>query len=419
MPGELLQRLLGWQALAAFRYRDFRLLWTGAFVSFCGSWIQNVAQGWLVYELTNDEAMLALVMFFQQIPVFFLGPVAGTLADVVNRRFLMVASHTLFGSMALLLAYLSWTGQVQYWHIVAVSLVQGVLMSIDIPARQSLVSAVVPREVIAAAIPIQAMTFNVARIVGPAIGGVLLAKYGPAVSYGVNGMSFVAMVFAALAIRADISGTRVVSGPIRDLIFEGMRYTLRDQRLRALFLLETTTAVCGLFYISLMPAIARDKLGLGEQGLGNLYTATGVGAICGLLLLMILSLKPVKALLVRVSMTTMALALLGLSVAPSKPVALVFLALAGASSIMQFNTTNTLFQLLAPPELRGRVLAMHMWALSGLGPFGLPLFGYVAREWNTARALALGGACIGLVAAISWAFRLPPADPAGVSDDLL
>jgi MFS family permease len=388
-----------------FRHRDFRLLWIGAFASFTGSWIQNVAQGWLVWDLTQDEARLAFISFCAMAPVSIFGPFAGTLADTFNKRKVLILAQATFAAGALFLMIAVAGGFVQYWHIVMVAIVIGIAGAIEMPTRQSVVSRVVPPEDIPAAIPLNALTFNGARVIGPAIGGVLLAVFGVAVCYGINGLSYLALILAVIAIRADLRPIEREPQPIQDLIFEGMLYTMRDVRLKTLLFLEAAVSVFGMFYLILMPAIAREMLGLGQKGLGIAMSTIGIGAIIGIIAVTKLSGKPVKARLVLSSMTCIGIALFALGFVRTPILAFPLLALVGACAIMQFNTTNTLFQLISPDHLKGRVLSMHIWAISGLGPFGFLLFGWIAREASIPIALHTGGACIMIGALWGWAKR--------------
>lgn len=398
----------------AFRHRDFRLMWTGAFLSFTGSFVQNIAQGWLVYELTGDEAKLAFVTFCGMGPVAILGPFAGTLADTLNKKKVLVLSQLMFASGALFLAYMTSTQQVQYWHVVAVALMFGSVGALEMPTRQSILSRVVPPEDLAAAVPLNAMTFNFARLVGPAIGGALLAAFGAQLCYLVNGVSYLFMISAVIAVRTDLSAIRREPQPIGDLILEGMRYTFRDLRLRTLFVMELVTSSCGLVYIALIPAIAKDMLKLDKQGLGWAMATIGLGAISGLSLMTVLSDRKVRSLMVRISMVLIGVGLICLAVSRTPYLAFPLLAIIGGSVIIQFNTTNTLFQLLSPDHLRGRVLSMHIWAISGLGPFGILFFGWLAGATKGSTtltisgiplALSAGGCCVLLGAAWGWKNR--------------
>lgn len=389
----------------AFRHRDFRFLWTGSFLSFVGSWIQNVAQGWLVYDLTQDTAKLGLVMFCSAAPTTLLGPIAGVFTDTMNRRRLLVLCNSVFASGALFLAIATYFQFIQYWMILVVALSSGLMATVEIPTRQSLISKTVPEEDLAAAIPINALTFNAARMIGPAIGGYLLAKFGVSICYGINFLSFSAPIFTVLAIRADLRAEKRESQPIGDLLFEGMLYTLRDARLRTLFLMESTTSLFALFYVAMMPAIAADMLGLGKQGLGFAWTSVGVGAVIGLVLVAVLADRPIRPLLIRIAMFTMGIALLGLSICRQAWLAYPLLAVVGGAGVMQFNVTNTLFQLLSPPRLRGRVIAMHVWALAGLSPFSSLIFGWIARQTSIPLSLQIGGIAILFGFLLSWLNR--------------
>jgi MFS family permease len=364
--------------------------------------VQNVAQGYLVYELTRDPAKLAMVTLCGTLPVAIIGPFAGTLADVVNRRVMLVAAQACFATTAMTMALLTYTGLIQYWHFLVAATFIGIVACIEMPLRQSVVSKVVPKSDLAAAIPLNAMTFNFARLFGPAIGGQLLEYFGPHLCYFVNGCTFSGLIFAALAIRADLRATQREPQPVKDLLFEGMRYTIRDPRLRTIFILEVIVSAFGLAYLALMPAIARDQLGLGKVGLGHALSAIGIGALVGLVMVAALADKPIKATIVRSAMTALGLSLLLLSQATNPYVAFVILALAGASGVAIFNTCNALFQLLSPARLRGRVLSMHVWALSGVGPLLLPAFGWIAREYSTQMSVLLGGAAVLVGAAWGW-----------------
>lgn len=402
----LARRLQRAPSLRPFRHRDFRLLWCGAFVSFIGSWVQNVAQGWLVYyHLDQGVERLAFVAFCSMAPITALGPFAGALADTLNKRNVLALTQLGYAIGALFLAVATWQGFVQYWHVVVVALLFGTLNTIEMPARQSIVGTIVPPDDLSAAIPLNAMTFNLARVLGPAVGGLLLQQFGPAVCYTINGISYFALLGAALGLHTNLNAHPRDPQPIRDLVLEGMKYTFRDVRLRTLFLMESTVSIFALFYLGLMAAIAKDMLGLDERGLGFAMTSIGVGAISGLILLSQLARMPIKATLCRVAMTTMGLTLIALSAVREPALAFALFALAGASGVIQFNTTNVLFQSISPPYLRGRVMAMHLWALSGLTPIGSLLFGWLAHQTSLPHSLAIGGSIVLIGAALSWINR--------------
>jgi len=387
--------------------RDFRILWIGSFLSFSGSWIQNVAQGFFVYNLTNDEAKLALVSFAGSLPVFLLGTIAGSLADSVNPRRVLFWTQIIYAVLTLWLAYATWQGFVAYWQVVVIAGLIGITSTIEMPTRQSVVGKVVPRDLLSVAVPAQAMTFNVARIVGPAIGGILLSRFGVASCYAVNGLSFLALAASALAIRSKLDNPRQAPQPIRDLITEGALYVWRENRLRTLLILETVTAVFGIFYMPMISAYVVQILGYesksdaAKSAIGHAYTAVGIGAVIGLLLLLRMHASAHKGRMVLVAMIGMAVGLLAISLVRIEFVAWMFLALLGGSTMVQFNTTNSLFQLLSPERLRGRTLSMHIWALNGLSPFGVLGLGYFASVTRSMPIPNIGG---GVEAALKLGF---------------
>lgn len=414
MPGPF-STLQGWKSalaesrlLRVLRFPDFRLLWIGTFLSFTGSWVQNVAQGYYVYNLTHNAVLLALVSFAWNVPVLFLGLFAGSFSDRFDKRAVLIWTQVFFTCTAFYLALATYFGFVQYWQIVAVSFLNGFVSCIEMPTRQSIVSRVVPVEELAAAVPINSMTFNVARILGPAIGALILDKIGVSACYFINAISFFALVWAGWAIRSDLKPTESHASPLSDLVFEGALYTFRDYRLRTLFLLETVTACFGLAYVPLIPAYVQDVLKVADPkaGNGHAYTAVGIGAIVGLLLVAYLADSPRKGRIIQFSMWSMGAGLMLLSAVRIPIVAFAVFACIGLSSMMQLNVTNSLFQLLSPDRLRGRVLAMHIWALNGLSPFGVLFMGWTADRtanvhgnlWvasgGVPLALECGGVCM-------------------------
>lgn len=374
-----------------FRHRDFRLLWIGAFFSFIGSWIQNVGQGYLVYELTKSKEMLAWISFCSQIPVTFLGPFAGSLVDTMDKKKLLVYSQVFFACSALLIAFLATFKLLRLEHLIIVALLNGVVSCLEMPARQSVISATVPKEDLPVAIPFQGLTFNLARVVGPAIGGLLLAKLGAETCYWVNGLSFLALIFAGLAVRSDLAAKQSREGGMMDLIIEGFHYTLREPRLKMLLVLEISISLCSLFYLAQMPAIAKDLLGQGKEGLGHVYTSIGIGAILALAVTAKTADIHVKGLLIRTAVTVMGFGLIGLAFTRSLLFAIPILVALGMSGVTIFNTCNSLFQMIAPERLRGRVVSMHIWALNGVGPIGTIAFGILAEKRGLPIAMQLSG----------------------------
>jgi MFS family permease len=403
----------GMPLLRVLQYRDFRILWIGAFVSFTGGQISNLAQGYFVYQLTGDEAKLALIPFVWSMPVFLFGLVAGSFADRFDKRRVLILAQLLFGVNSLYMAAATYWGFIQYWQIIVIAVMNGLIACVEMPTRQSIVSRVVPIEDLTAAIPVNAMTFNVARIAGPSIGGLILnSALGVFGCYLIDGISYLALVGSLRQIKSDLSPATRSTSSIKDLVIEGGLYAMRDIRLRTLWLLELATALFGLSYSALMPAYAKDVLAHGDDAaakrvLSMAVVAIGVGAFSGLLLVTQLAHNRHKGWIIRGAIGMISVGLIGLSLTDQPVIALPFLALAGAGAIMQLNTTNALFQTLAPDRLHGRVLAMHIWALNGLSPFGVLMFGQIARATRDSTTLpvsggvpfafGLGGAIMGVI----------------------
>lgn len=402
----------GLPLLRVLQYRDFRILWIGAFVSFTGGQISNLAQGYFVFNLTGDEAKLALIPFVWSMPIFLFGLVAGSFADRFDKRRVLILAQLAFGLNSLYMAAATYWGFIQYWQIIMIAVMNGLIACIEMPTRQSIVSRVVPIEDLTAAVPVNAMTFNVARIAGPAIGGILLSRVGVFGCYLVDGISYLALIGSIRQIRSDLTPTHRPSSSLKDLVIEGGLYAIREVRLRTLWLLELATALFGLSYSALMPAYAQEVLAHGNQAqskqiLSMAVVAIGMGAFAGLLIVTQLANSRHKGWIIRGAIGMIAVGLVGLSLTNRTEVALPFLALAGAGAIMQLNTTNALFQTLAPERLHGRVLAMHIWALNGISPFGVLMFGKIASATRASTdlpvaggvpfAFALGGALMGLI----------------------
>ena len=395
----------------ALRHADFRLLFFGAMLSFTGSQIQNVAQGYYVFELTGDKAKLAMVTFFFTIPVLFLAPFSGAIADHVDRRKAMIASLVASAAGAAILAVGYHWKWLTYEMILAISFMNGIVQTVEAPARQSVVRTVVGDEDLPYAVPAQAMTFNLSRIFGQALGGVIASIWGVEACFFINAISFAALIWAVVRIRADLRPKKGELGPISDLLLDGIRYTFRHIGLRTLFLMETATAIFGMFYISLMPAIANQKIGDKPIHLGFAQSAIGIGALTGLSVISWLSGKTPRPLLTRIAMTNVSIGLMLLSLVNHSWIVYPILGLVGMSTIMQFNTTNILFQLMSPENLRGRVISMHLWAISGLATLGIPIFGQIAQRVSLDRALLVGGAILAAFSVWAWGAHGRVQDP--------
>ncbi|MDQ2986460.1 MAG: MFS transporter [Armatimonadota bacterium] len=398
-----LRRSIG-HSFRTLRIRDFKLYWIGAFLSFVGSWVQNTGQQWLVFDLTNSEQALGLMTFIGAAPMFFLSPFGGWLADRANKRMVLVVCQATFAISAFVLAFAVWQGFATFWMITGMAFVNGCTSVIEIPTRQSMISNLVPSEDLASALPLSAATFNTARILGPAIGGLLLGTYGPAACYLINGLSFSAIIFAVLAIRADLRSTSDRSASLKESLFEGIRHVYATPAFRTLVFMMMVTAVCAMFYISLVSAFAGRVLNVGAQGFGYLLTSTGVGAIIGLLTITWLSSKPVKGWIPIIAMCGLGGSLVIVSLTHEMWQSCLALGMMGVFGVGQMVGTNTALQYFSPPELRGRIISVHVWSMAGLNPVGALLFGKVAEEIGLPITFRIGGFIVLFVGILTLLF---------------
>jgi MFS family permease len=374
-----------------------------------GDWVQIVAQGWLVYDLTRDPSMLGLVTFMQQVPAFFIAPFGGALADQFNKRRTVMATQGTLALSALTLAALTIGGVVQVWHIMALGLLNGTVRAFDWPSRQSLISELVERDDLPNAIPLTGATFNIARFVGPAVGGLLLEAVGPGLCFLVNGISFATILIGLAALRPRPIQLEEKLMPLMQRVTEGVRVVIATPAFRTLVMLEVCLSTFGMFYVAQLPAFAEGVIQVGEKGLGYLYSAMGVGAVSGLGMLALLSRWEGRGRLPAIAMNGFGLCLVSLGaigvhaiglVRPwaMEPLALLAMALIGFCSTSMLNAANALLQANAEDQVRGRVLAVHFWALIGVAPFGNLGFGYVAKSIGVAPSFVIGGTLCLLVA---------------------
>ena len=377
------------QTFRAMRSPQFRRYWLGAFFSFVGSWIQNVAQSWLVYDLTRSEFLLGLVGFMQGIPMLFLAPLGGALSDRWNRRTILLITQSLFAVSALTLALLTYTGWIRYEIILGLVLLNGLVLSVDLPTRQSLVGQLVPREDLGNGIALNAAAFHTARILGPAVGGILLEVFGPAPCFLINSLSFSAILLALWSIRMHGVPEHLSRVSLWDSLQEGVRFIVQRRDLLALWLNVMVLSAFGLSYLVLLPVFAEKVFQIGKAGLGQLYTAAGVGSVLGLLLVARLSGEVPKGWLVLMAANGFTWSVIGFAHAPNAWVAHGLLMLAGMFGVMQLVSTNTVLQTSAPDSLRGRVVALHSWAINAPAPFASLLIGKLAQAWSAPTAVTV------------------------------
>jgi MFS family permease len=379
------------ETFASLRFPNFRLWFLGQTLSLMGTWMQSVAQGWVVYQLTSSELALGAVSFIGTIPTLFLMLPGGVIVDRVPRRRLLLVTQTVMMLLAFIMGGLAATGKLQVWQIAVLAAILGITQSFDAPGRQALaVEMVEDRRYLSNAIALNSTIFNLARIVGPAIGGAVLAAVGAAWCFGLNGLSFVAVLIALLLMRLPSTVAEVRSAPLLEQTMIGLRYVWNDVPIRTMMLLVAVGALFGSFYAVLLPAFAATVLNVGEIGLGGLNVAVGVGALIGSLIVASLSQWRHKPLLLTAASLLFPVALLGLAATRSFPVCLVSLALVGVGFVTQNASINTLIQEAIPDELRGRVMAVYSLTFFGTAPFSALLAGGLAQAFGPRIGVAIG-----------------------------
>lgn len=393
-------------AFRALRHRNFRLFFAGQLISLVGTWMQTVAQSWLVYRLTGSAVLLGTVAFVSQIPVFFLATVGGIVADRYPKRRVVIATQTAEMLLAFLLAGLTLTGIVQVWQIIVLAGLLGVANAFDIPARQAFFVEIVGKEDLQSAIGLNSSIFNGARIIGPTIAGILVATIHEGWCFFINGVSFVAVLVALLMMRVVEPEAPPGKRDGWQDALEGFRYALGSPTISSLLLLVGLVSVVGIPYTVLMPIIADRVLNAGARGLGLLMGATGVGAVMGALTLAMR--RSVRGLgrLAAAAAGGFGVSLALFSFSRSLALSMVLLVPVGYFVMLQMASTNTLLQSMAPDHLRGRIVALYSMMFMGMSPAGSLGAGFTADRLGAPVTLALGGiAC--MLGAVVFARRLP------------
>jgi len=391
----------------ALRHRNYRLFFGGQSVSLVGSWITRVATSWLVYRLTGSELLLGVVGFCSQVPLLVLAPFAGVLVDRWDRHRILVITQILSALQSAALAFLALRGIINVTEIIVLQLAQGVINSFDTPARQAfVVEMVADREDLPNAIALNSSMVNASRILGPSIGGVLIAAVGEGWCFAVDAVSYLAVIGSLLAMRFERT-PRVRRPP--NMIAElrgGITYALGFPPIRALLLLIAVTGMMGMPYMTLMPAIAAVVLHGGPHTLGILLTSSGVGALAGTIYLA--SRHSVVGLgkVIIAATTAMALGLVAFSLSHSLALSLAILPFVGAGMMVQTASANTILQTVVDEDLRGRVMALYSVAILGTQPIGSLLAGVLAERIGSQNTILAGGAICGL-AAVWFTFARP------------
>jgi MFS family permease len=414
-PRRVVTGTLPWrQTFAALKHRNFRLFFAGQMISLIGTWMQNTAQSWLVYQLTGSKLLLGIVAAVGSAPMLLFSMWGGSVADRHPKRTVLLFTQSGMMVLAFVFAALVWSGLVRPWHIMALAALGGVAMAFDMPARQAFVMEMTSREDLMNAVSLNSSVFNGARVIGPAVAGVLMAQAGLAACFFLNGLSFVAVLAGLLLMRLPRFVPPAVPASTWQHALDGFAYVAKHRRVRTLLLLVAFVGVFGWSYSVLLPAFATDVLRVGSREYGMLLSANGIGALCGALTVATYGGRLSRRFLVFGGLGLFSLMLLLLAVTRNYYLALVFLAIAGAGMLLYFSTSNTVIQTSVADGMRGRV--MGIWALmfGGMMPLGGLEAGALSHWFGVQWTVAIGAVVCGAAALVAWllARRNPPSPDA-------
>lgn len=390
----------------ALKHRNYRLYVAGQMISLIGTWMQTVAQSWLVYRLTDSATLLGLVAFASQIPIFLLASVGGAFADQHNRHRILVIAQSIAMLLAATLAALTLSGLIQVWHIFVLASLLGLVNAFDIPTRQSFLIDLVGKQDLFNAISLNSSIVNGARLIGPALAGVLVAAVGEGWVFFINAVSFVAVLAGLLMIRVTRQRRAKLSRSKLASILEGFHYAWHTRPVRGLLLLLGVVSLMGMPYAVLMPIFADRVLNGGADALGMLMGASGFGALIGALTLAARSDIYGLGRWVAWASAGFGIGLVLFSFSTSFPLSVAIMIVTGFAMMIEMSASNTLIQTMVPDTLRGRTMAVYSMMFMGMAPLGALLAGTLADHIGAPLTVRLGGTmCV--IGALIFALALP------------
>lgn len=390
----------------ALRHRNYRLFFSGQGLSLIGTWMTILATAWLVYRLTNSVFLLGIVSFSGRIPSLLFAPFAGVLADRWNRKKLLVITQILSMLQSFALAALALTGIINIWHIIFLNIFQGIVNAFDMPTRQAFVVDMVEnKEDLLNAIALNSSMFNGARLIGPSIAGVLIAAFGEGMCFLIDGISYIAVVIALMAMNIKPK-VKVLNKNLFVEMKEGFRYVVDFIPVRAIILLLALVSLLGMPYSVLMPAVAKEILHGGPHTLGFLMASIGVGALCGAMYLA--SRKTVLGLgrLIVICTCMFGAGLIAFSFSHFLWLSMILLLFTGFGMMVQMAAGNTILQTITEDSKRARVMSFHGMAFMGMVPLGSLMAGVVASRIGVQNTFILCGLCV-IAGAMIFAANLP------------
>lgn len=383
---------------SALHYRDFRLLWIGAFTSTTGTWMQTVAQGWVVLQMTNSAFLLGVDGFLATGPMLLFSLFGGVVADRVERRKIMLWSQYLQMTFAFMLGGLIFLGQVKVWHIFLFSFLTGSAQSFSGPAYISLLPLLVKRKDVPNAIAMNSMQFNLARVVGPVLAGFAFAAWGAAICFLLNGVSFIAVILALMAIRTPSMNQTEEKGSIMEDMRAGFAFVMKRRTLLLLTFLAFSATFLGMPMVTFMPVVARSIFHLNATGYAWMMAVYGVGSVAGALMVAATTHTKRKGSLALILQLGFAVLIIAFGVVRSLPLSLVIAFFAGACIVGVVALYSSLVQLTTTDAMRGRVMSIFMLAFRGGMPLGNLIAGWVAHSYSITLALVVNGSILAVVA---------------------
>lgn len=391
----------------ALQHRNFRLFFIGQIISWIGTWMQQIAIGWLAYRLSGSPFILGLVTFAAQSPTFFLAPFTGAVVDNVSRHKLIIATQSCAMLQAFALAYLTLTHQIQIWHLIALGVFLGIVNAFDMPARQSFMIQMVDRpEDLPNAIALNSSLVNTARLLGPTVAGFVIGLVGEGLCFAINGISFIAVIFALTRMRVPpwVTQRRADVRPW-DHMREGWDYAFRSAPIRSMILLLAWVAFIGQPFTVLMPVFAKTTFHGGPDTLGFLMGASGVGSLVGAMYLASRREVPGLGKIILATTLLFAIGLIALGLAPNFWLALFILLFVGFGMMVQLSATNMCLQIIVDEDKRGRVMSLYTMAFMTT-PFGALLEGWIANQIGTPLTTVFAG-LLTLASGLLFATQLP------------
>ncbi|MGO8797437.1 MAG: MFS transporter [Candidatus Sulfotelmatobacter sp.] len=389
-PAELIETSKLRRVFKAFQYRDFRLMWFGACTSSIGTWMQIVAQGWLIYRLSHSARLLAADQFLGGIPIFLLSLIGGVVADRIERHKILLVSQYVQMASAAILTYLVATGLVHVWHILCLSFVSGIAQAFGGPAYSALIPTLVEREDMPNAIALNSIQFNMAVTIGPALAGVTLARLGETWCFGLNALSFLAPIISLSMIATRFTPERTTESMFASLK-QGIKFVRLQESMGALIVLAFCMTALGMPMRTYIPVFVKDIFHRGPETYGNLLSLMGVGSICGSLLVAAMGNTKNKGRFALTVLICLGAGISGFSLSKFLPLSYLMLVIVGATMMAVFATVTSLVQLITTNEMRGRVMSVYNCAFRGGMPMGNLVSGWLVPIFSAPIVLGVNG----------------------------